>query len=201
MGGTILSYAPVAEPGTDPNKPLWRLQQEMRQAEAALAASLAGEADRLVVVDGPLTRLDPTACPVVGMVKRYQHQYLAPEQEALVGVLAPGERTPLFALGIPNEPVQRLAWYTRLVPWRPPWHDHAGVVRCEVPAGLGLDRAVEVAGRVSALLPGYAGRPTDPRAPQNLAPVAGLEAWLTHRMGHRAIVRRALLEHLFREAA
>jgi hypothetical protein len=200
VGETVLRFRPVCEPGAEPEAPLWRLQQEMRHAEAGMAASLAAESARLVLVDGPLTRLDATACPVVGVVKRYQHQYLGPEEESLIGRLRPGERTPLFGLGMPDEPVERYAWYTRLVPWRAPWHDHAGVVRCEVPAGLGLAEAVEVAGRVSGLLPRYAGRPTDPRAPQNLAPVGGLEAWLRHRMGHPGIIRRALMVHLALEA-
>ena len=46
------------------------------------------------------------------------------------------------------------------------------------------------------LSPGYAGRPSDPRTPQNLAPVAGLESWLRHRMGDHAMVRRSLLAWL-----
>jgi hypothetical protein len=201
VGNAHLSFRPVCEPGDTPEAPLWRLQQEMRLAEAGMAASLAAESGRLVLVDGPLTLRDPTECPVVGVVKRYQHQYLGPEEESLIGRLRPGERTPLFGLGLPNGPVERYSWYTRLVPWRPPWHDHAGVVRCEVPAGLGLAQAVEVAGTVTALLPRYAGRPTDPRAPQNLAPVGGLEGWLRHRLGHAGIIRRALMEQLVREAA
>jgi hypothetical protein len=201
IGETELRFRPVCEPGTEPDAPLFRLQHEMRQAEAGMAATLAAASDRLVLVDGPLSRLDATQCPVVGVVKRYQHQYLGPGEESLIGRLRPGQRTPLFGIGLPDEPVQRYAWYTRIVPWRAPWHDHAGVVRCEVPAGLGLAEAVEVAGRVSALLPRYAGRPSDPRAPQNLAPVGGLESWLRHRLGHAGIVRRALMEHLAREAA
>ena len=201
IGGTDLRFRPVCETGTDPDAPLFRLQHEMRQAEAGMAASLAAESGRLVLVDGPLTRLDATECPVVGVVKRYQRQYLGPEEEPLIGRLRPGERTPLFGLGLPDEPVQRFAWYTRLVPWRAPWHDHAGVVRCEVPVGLQLQDAIDVAGRVSALLPRYAGRPSDPRAPQNLAPVGGLEAWLRHRLGHAGIIRRALMERLAREVA
>ena len=70
------------------------------------------------------------------------------------------------------------SWYTRLADAGPPWHDHAGIVRCEVRAGVRLDGARGLADRTTALLPAYAGRPTDPRAPQNLAPVAGLEGWL-----------------------
>src|SRR6266568_9640973 len=76
VGANGLSCEPVSEPGSEPDRPLWRLQQVMRQAEAALAANLAGETDRLVLVDGPLTLRDPTACPVVGVVKRSQRQYL-----------------------------------------------------------------------------------------------------------------------------
>jgi hypothetical protein len=199
IGGTTLSFDPVSEEGSEPDRPLWRLQQVMRRAEADLAAYLAAETDRVVLVDGPLGLRDPTACPVVGVVKRFARQYLGPEEESLIGRLRPGERTPLFGLGIPNQPVERYAWYTRLVPWRAPWHDHAGVVRCEIPAGLGLARSVEVAGVVSGLLPRYAGRPSDPRAPQNLAPVGGLESWLRHRLGHAGIIRRALMERLASE--
>ena len=97
----------------------------------------------------------------------------------------------MFGLELPYQALERYAWYSRLVPLRSPWHDHAGVVRCEVPAGIGIDAAVALADSVAALLPRFAGRPTDPRAPQNLAPVGGLETWLRHRMGHAGIVRRA----------
>ncbi len=82
---------------------------------------------------------------------------------------------------------------------RRPWHDHAGLVRCEVRASLGLDVAVSLADRVSGLLPSFAGRASDPRAPQNLAPVGGLETWLRHRMGDARMVRRVLLEYLSSE--
>ena len=92
--------------------------------------------------------------------------------------------------------IRGFSWYVRLVALRRPWHDHAGIVRCEVRARLGLEAAVAIADRVTAVLPGYAGRPSDPRAPQNLAPVGGLESWLRHRMGDHAMVRRALVTHL-----
>ena len=79
---------------------------------------------------------------------------------------------------------------------RGPWHDHAGVLRCEVRASLGLAAAGSMADRVSALLPAFAGRGSDPRTPQNLVPVAGLETWLRHRMGDARLIRRALLTWL-----
>jgi len=201
IGRATLSFDPVTEEGTDPEQPLARLQAVMRKAEADLAAYLAAETDRMVLVDGPFGVRVPTACPVVGVVKRFAHQYLGPEEESLIGKLVPGQRTPLFGLGPKEGLVDRYSWYSRLVPWRSPWHDHAGVVRCEVASGFGLAEAVEIAGRVARMLPRYAGRPSDPRAPQNLAPVGGLESWLRHRLGHSGIIRRALMEHLAREAA
>jgi hypothetical protein len=92
--------------------------------------------------------------------------------------------------------VRGYSWYAKLVAFPPPWHDHAGIVRCEVRAALGLDRALELADRVTAVLPAYAGRGSDPRTPQNLTPVAGLEGWLRHRMGDRGMIRRALVAWL-----
>ena len=64
--------------------------------------------------------------------------------------------------------------------------------------GMGFDVRIDepdaaVADRVSALLPDFAGRPSDPRTPQNLVPVAGLESWLRHRLGATALVRHALM--------
>jgi hypothetical protein len=200
-GGERLAFEPATDPGDEPDRPLLRLQDLMRQREAALAAEVAGGGTELVIVDGPLSLRDPTRAPVVGVIKRFARRYLEAEQEGLLSALTAGQRTPLFGLELPDQAVERYAWYARLVPLRAPWHDHAGVVRCEVPAGIGVDAAVGLADTVTALLPQFAGRPTDPRAPQNLAPVGGLETWLRHRMGHPAIVRRAVLEWLSREAA
>jgi hypothetical protein len=197
-GGQVLPYEPASEPGSDPDAPLFGLQKRMQHAEAALAARIAAEGDAVVLTDGRLGFLDATESPVVGVVKRFMRAYLDPEHDALLASLAPGERTPLFGLVYEGQPLERFAWYTRLVRSRPVWHDHAGLVRCEVRAGVGLAEARGLADRVSALLPGFAGRATDPRYPQNLAPVGGLEAWLQHRMGHRGLIRRALTGWLTR---
>jgi hypothetical protein len=199
VGATRLVYAPRTEPGTDTNAPLEGLQKQMQRAEANLASRLAAQGECLVLADGRLGFLDPTASPIVGIVKRFVRAYLEPEQDALLPRLGVGERTPLFGLVYEGQPLERYAWYTRLAPLRPPWHDHAGLLRCEVRAGVGLDQAVAIADRVTALLPGFAGRASDPRTPQNLAPVAALEGWLQHRMGNRAIVRRALTQVLVDE--
>jgi hypothetical protein len=195
-GDSELVYEAVVEPGGEPDDPLHRLQKEMQRTESEVAIDAAGAGDELVLADGRWTSQRPTNSPVVGVVKRWSRAYLVPEQEALVASLGPGERTPLFGLAKPEEPVGRFAWYARLCAVRPEWHDHAGVVRCEVRAGIGVADAVSIADRVTALLPGFAGRPTDPRYPQNLAPIGALESWLQHRMGHRGVVRRALVEWL-----
>jgi hypothetical protein len=204
VGGVELVYEPHSESGSDPDAPLLGLQSGMRESEATLATRLAGTTERLILVDGPLHRRSlevETTSPVVGVVKRFVRAYLDAGHDALLSRLRPGERTPLFGLASKDHPIDRFAWYTRLVDSPRTWHDHAGLVRCEVRAGVGLDRARELADRVSGLLPRYAGRATDPRYPQNLAPVGGLEGWLQHRMGHRALIRRALQEWLSGEVA
>jgi hypothetical protein len=187
-----LVYEPATEAGSDADVPVFGLQKAMQAAEARLAARIAAEGGGLVLVDGRLGFLDATESPVVGVVKRFVRAYLGPAQDPLLARLAPGERTPLFGLVYEGQPLLRYAWYTRLVPMRPAWHDHAGLVRCEVRAGVGVGRARMLADRVSASLPAFVGRPNDPRFPQNLAPVGALEAWLRHRMGHGGLIRRAL---------
>ncbi|HMC37772.1 MAG TPA: DNA double-strand break repair nuclease NurA [Actinomycetota bacterium] len=197
VGTASLVFDPTTDPGSDPNRALLRLQELMRAEEDALAARLLLHGAALVLVDGPL-RLgsEPNDAPMVGVVKRFVRRYLEPEHESLLGRLRPGERTPLFGLVDQQADLRGYSWYTRLADAGPPWHDHAGIVRCEVRAGVRLDGARGLADRTTALLPAYAGRPTDPRAPQNLAPVAGLEGWLRHRMGDHRMIRRSLLAWL-----
>jgi len=195
-GGGTLAFEPQSEPGTLPDRPLWCLQQLMRRSEALISARVAAAAEDVVVSDGPLTYTDPTTCPLVGMIKRFARLYIGPNEVRLLALLRPGQRTPLFALHGRGGAAHRYSWYARVASLSGPWHVYAGLVRCEIRAAVGLDAAVGVANRVTALLPGYAGRASDPRTPQNLAPIAGAEAWLRHRMGHPALIRRALLEHL-----
>jgi hypothetical protein len=63
----------------------------------------------------------------------------------------------------------------------------------EVSAEVGLKEAVRLANLASDALPHFAteiGR--DPRAPQNLYPVAQLESTLHHQLGDLAMIKRAL---------
>ena len=196
-GRSELTFEPVTEPGSEPADPLLRLQRLMRDAEAAVASRLASTSDSaLVLCDGPLGFLERKTVPVVGVIKRFARLYLDAPQGQLLTRLGPGERTPLFGIVDVAGRTRLYAWYVRLVSLRAPWHDHAGLVRCEVSALVGLEAAAHVADQVTAILPQFAGRPSDPRAPQNLAPVAGLETWLRHRMGDPLLIRRALLSYL-----
>ena len=200
-GAGTLVFEPHSTPGTEPDDPLVALQHLMREAEGNLAARLADDSDAVVLVDGPLSpplRRGTTRCPVVGVVKRFGRDYLEPEQNQLLPRLRAGERSPLFAFSARE--VRRYAWYARVADLRGPWHDHAGLVRCEARGTLDLAEAEELADRVTSYLPAFAGRPQDPRTPQNLLPVAGLETWLRHRLADAALVRRALLAYLAERA-
>ncbi len=157
-------------------------------AMAELESAVSDALDRvdLVVFDGPLRgRTDPRG---VGYVKTQHRQYLEPEQFAVVASLDPGQRTPLFAVG--GSPAL-WSWYLRLP--GPVGHSLAGVVRLELPRLGGVDDAVARADAVSATLPRFASEAhKDPRAPQNLHPIAGLERQLHRRLGDVHLLERAL---------
>ncbi|MDX6644382.1 MAG: hypothetical protein QOK40_109 [Miltoncostaeaceae bacterium] len=172
-----------------PDAPALELQIRMRQAEGELAEELAAEG-ALVVIDGALNFVRSRDLPVVGYVKTHHRALLPPAQHARVPGLRAGERTSLFSLG-----QDRYSAYLRLTdPGRGanPW---AGIVRLEAPQSPGLEAARRVADRLAALLPRFAGVPhRDPRAPQNLQPIGGLEAHLRHLLGDPALAARAVRE-------
>ena len=161
-----------------------RVGQFRQELELALAEELAAD-ERLVVLDGRLSFVRDAGGPVVGAIKSHHRMYLPPEEARAVVALEVGERTPLFAIGD-----DRLSWYQRLPgAGREGW---AGILRGELAGAVGLAEARRLADRAASELPRFAGRPhRDPRAPQNLAPVAGLEERLRHRMGDRRLALRA----------
>jgi hypothetical protein len=166
------------------------LQQCLARAEASLASSVRGSdasVDDLLVVDGPLrgrTHLPRT----VGYVKTHHTTYLPDTQAAVIASLKPGQRSPAFTMGTSW---RRHSWYLQLdraegVPW-------AGVVRLECSADLPPDQVTELADRTARVLPRLASTPhKDPRAPQNLVPIGGLERQLRHRLGDQQLLYRAL---------
>src|SRR5262249_27208281 len=92
-GAEQLVYQPDSTTSTDPDAPLIRLQDLMRQAEGLLAARLAADPGVLVFADGPLTFFDATPAPVIGVVKRFGRVYLEDPESRLIPRLEVGERT------------------------------------------------------------------------------------------------------------
>jgi len=171
------------------------MQQRLSDIEAELALTVRGSgrfAGDLLVVDGPLrgrARL-PFA---VGYIKTHHASYLPDAQAAIVGALRPGQRTPAFAMGTTW---RRTSWYLQLpsgaggqgsgAPW-------AGVVRIECSPDLAPQDVTELADLTTRVLPPLASAPhKDPRAPQNLVPIGGLERELRRRLGDQQLLYRAL---------
>jgi hypothetical protein len=178
----------AAGPGMD--KLSLALQQRLAAAEEQLALLFRKQhpdADDLLFVDGPLrgrTHLDRT----VGYIKTHHATYLPPPQAAVVSSLRPGERTPAFTMGTSW---RRNSWYLRLPGSAPaPW---SGVVRLECSAELPVPQVTQLADCSALLLPPLASSPhKDPRAPQNLVPIGGLERELRRRLGDQQLLYRSL---------
>lgn len=166
------------------------LQQRLSDAEVQLALLFRKEipdAHDLLFVDGPLrgrTHLDRT----IGYIKTHHTTYLPPGQAAVVGALDSGQRTPAFMMGTSW---RRNSWYLRLpgsqgAPW-------SGVVRLECSADLPTPEVTRLADLSAQLLPPLASAPhKDPRAPQNLVPIGGLERELRRRLGDQQLLYRSL---------
>lgn len=160
---------------------------EVRVAAGARAAGGADDAGDLLVVDGPLR--GRTHLPRgVGLVKTHERQYLPTELTAVVTGLPAGHRSPVFRLGTNWH---RYTWYLRLpggsgAPW-------SGIVRVECPTELPVTAAVSRADLSAVTLPRFAATAyKDPRAPQNLVPIAGLERRLRSRLGDARLLHRIL---------
>jgi hypothetical protein len=154
--------------------------------EAALAQRVATSGEQ-IVVDGPLSQHRHLA-RALGYVKTLQRGYGPPDVLRVAAELQPGERTPMLVIG---DSVARWSWYVRL-----PGaivHPLAGVVRCEAAGDLSPESAAALADCTARSLPRFASAAhKDPRAPQNLYPIAGLERSLRARLGDQGLLLRAL---------
>jgi len=161
------------------------VQECMRDLEGEVSRE-AGEAD-LLIVDGPLRGRQglPNA---VGYIKTHRVSYLPPLVSDVVPALAAGQRTPIF---MTQTTWRRASWYLRLPGQE--GHPWAGVVRCEASADTPLDELRRLADTTALALPRFASTAhKDPRAPQNLFPIAGLERQLKHRLGDATLLYRHL---------
>lgn len=178
------SYGVRATTGSTPEELWLGIQQRMGDLEGEVAARWAGEA--LVVVDGPLSHRRHVS-GAVGYIKTQHVRYLPEELFRGLAGLPVGRRTPLFLIG---GGWSRYSWYLRLASGESPL---AGIVRCEITGDHPVSDAAVVADLVTATLPRFASSPhKDPRAPQNLYPIAGLERELRRRLGDPQLMFRAL---------
>ena len=178
-------YEVMTTKGSTPEELWLGIQERMGDLEGQVAAAHTGEA--LVVVDGPLSHRRHVD-RAVGYIKTQHVQYLPDELRVTLVDLPVGYRTPLF---LTSTSWNRFSWYLRLANGSGP---AGGLVRCEVKADMTVADAARLAHVVSASLPRYASqRHKDPRAPQNLYPIGGLERELRRRLGDRDLAMRALL--------
>jgi hypothetical protein len=193
-----VAFDPETVPENKPESPGLGLLGAMRREEALLAEELANRG-ATVFLDGPVSFVAKVALRIAGFVKRQRRSYLPPAEAVLLGQLKVGERTPLFLIGDARHP--RYSWYVRIGAGRSIDHALAGVVRLETATSdlLGVQRLADAS---AAELPRFASEPGhDPRAPQNLYPIGGLETRLRHLLGDPLVVRRAVEARLFAEAA
>ena len=182
-------YRPFGVAGHEAEALSATLQDALGKLEVDVAGRV-GEAN-LVVVDGPLYGHRHSS-RTVGYIKTHRVQYLAtfPAATRIIAALNAGERTPVFRF---RTSWTRHSWYLRLP--GPRLHTWAGVVRVESSPDATMAETQRLADATAVLLPRFASVPhKDPRAPQNLFPIAGLENQLRHRLGDPALVRRALVE-------
>ena len=182
----------TVEDGHDPDRLDEHVHRLMTREERDLARRLAAEdPTRLVLVDGPSKG---TGGRVVGIAKTHHRRYLeAAEHVDVVSRLEPGQRTPLFRVIPRRGGGAVLSWYTRIAAGAHPWE---GTVRCDT-ADRPVAAATGLADVVTGLLPSLASPAHfDPRAPQNLVPVVGLERLLKRRLGNPEIVARRVADSI-----
>lgn len=169
------------------------LMKAMRQSEARVAEALP-TADSLILADGNLT-FNRDSSSVVGVIKTIHRMYLSAKKAAILERLRPGERTPLFRIvgGRKGDAYNVFTCYLRLAQPQLIELPFAGVVRLEVKEKLGAEKAVTLLEQAAQQVFALASRaPKDPRAPQNLIPVGGLERYLRHRLGDAQLVLRRI---------
>ena len=175
------------------------VQSARREAEIALGERLDEQGHEMVVVDGRLNWQPKRKAMVIGLVKTIHKRYLDDEHAAVIAQIPPKTRTPLFRIGRDRAVY---SWYLRLARGRAIDHAWTGVVRVETLDTIGIEAAARLADLTACHLPAFASESMhDPRAPQNLYPIGGLEEQLRHSLGDHEWIRRHIEMRFAREAA
>ena len=190
LGSPPAVYLPKPAKGTQHEELATAVQGAMLTLELVVseeARKSTMDDDDLLVTDGPLRGRHRLA-RTLGYTKSLDTRYLAPDQARVVTSCRPGERSPVFRTG-PQWP--HYSWYLRLPgDTSHPW---AGIVRVQASPDLTPEQAVALADRSAVTLPRFASHSyKDPRAPQNLIPIAGLERRLRGLLGDPRLLHRAL---------
>ena len=179
------------------------IQKAMLEAEARLAEEFNNNPDIFVIRDGPLLYGSYKSPGLtLGYIKTMGKQYLTGDAAQILWHLKLGERTPIFLIGKPESFKSHWSWYLRsgernIVPKNLGYHNLHGIVRLDLYSEVPLEKAREIANLSTVLIPQYASHPIqDPRAPQNLTPVRGLEKELGRYMGDRKLIERRLRSFL-----
>lgn len=200
MATSAATYAVKRVGIKDPGKLPYAILPHLRALEIDVSRQVRAEtppdAVDLLVVDGPLEERGQLPRSL-GYIKTHRRAYLPPPLAAVVTQLAPGQRTPFFGLGTKW---RQYSWYLRLPgPEGSAW---SGVVRVECSADLPTGEVSRLADLSAVTLPRFASTPhKDPRAPQNLVPIAGLERKLRGMLGDPRLLHRALTMAAARERA
>jgi len=182
-------YAVYQTKSGEPAHLVAALQRQLQALELAVSSRGRDESttEELLVADGPL-RGRAGASRMLGYIKSHEKTYLPPPLSAVVTQLRPGQRSPVFLLGTRW---RQYTWYLRLP--GPPGAPWGNMVRVECSAELPVGAAVEMADIATVTLPRFASTAyKDPRAPQNLMPIAGLERRLRGMLGDGRLLHRSL---------
>jgi hypothetical protein len=188
LGTPPARYVAHAVAGSEPKHLDAGVGKQLAALEVAVSREVREstvDEDDLLVADGPLRerRGLPRA---IGYIKTHHRRYLSAELTNVVSALPAGSRSPVFRLG------DRFSWYLRLP--GPPGSAWSGVVRVECSGDLTPQEAIRLADRAAVTLPRFASNAyKDPRAPQNLVPIAGLERRLRGLLGDARLLHRTLL--------
>lgn len=156
---------------------------------------------KLMITDGTVHySAKVKALPFVGYVKKHKKRYVPSDRTWIFRELKVGQRTPIVLVhsqptfeGEGAKSFDKFTWYIRISEEE----GISGLARLEVPAGIGLERAREIANLTAWLIPRFASTEfSDRRAPQNLLPIKHLEDALRRRLGSQTLIRRTLLSEL-----
>lgn len=178
----------------------------MANLEALVAESVykEGEAE-LLITDGTLHfNVKRKGLPFIGYVKKHKRIYLYPEHYEVLRKLKVGQRTPLVL--IHSQPTteengktdkfDKLTWYVKLSEGE----GISSVARLEVPAEIGVEKAIELADLSAYIVPKFASVEfSDKRAPQNLIPIRYLENYLRRHLGCQSLIRKLIAEKMLKQ--